>query len=147
MTPVEPGRRSLAWLSAAVLLCAFPASRWLAASRDDRRLPSSPVDRTDGERGRQWMFLESCRPHVPPGAPMSVVARDGRIEMALFMMAIGVFPDNVVLSRTYYLRSTPEEFRRAEWILAFGAEAPGIEEADLVARVRDGAVYRRRPPR
>lgn len=144
MRPVTMGRRSLAWLCGAILLCAFPASRWLTASRDDLRLPSSPVDRTDGERGRQWLFLESCRPHVPPGAPVSVVARDGEVEMALYMMAIGIFPANVVVPHTYYLRAMPDEFRRAQWILAFDPDPPGIEGAELVARVRDGAVYRRR---
>ncbi len=144
MTSADPGRRPLLWLLGAVLLCAFAASSWLPRSGDDLRLPSSPVERTDGGRAREWLFLESCRPHVPPEASVSVVAGDGATEMAVYMMAIGLFPENALVPHSYYLRATPEEFRRAQWILVYRADGPGIENAELVARVPDGAVYRRR---
>jgi hypothetical protein len=145
MTPGGSDRRSLAWLAGALLLCAIPARHWLAVLRHgDIRAPASPVDRTSVERGRQWQFLEACQALVPPGATVSVVARDGEIEMALFMMAIGLFPEHAVVPHTYYGQPAPREYQRADWVLAYGPDPPALEGADLAARVAGGAVYRRR---
>ncbi len=133
------------WLAAALLLCLFPLAPRLARPLDGQlRRPLTPVDLTDTERARQWLFLDSCRPLLPPGSSFTVLADDPRTEMALFMMGIGLFPSSQPLAHSYYFVPTPDEAARARYVLRYqpapSAPEPGLR---LVARVPGGALYER----
>jgi len=135
-------RETTLWITGAALVCASSLWGWLRPERGDSfRLPVTPVDRVDGARARQWLFLESSRPHVPPRASFTVLAADPDVEMALYMMSFGVFADGLPLPTRYYGNPTPEFGREAEYVLAFGLREPPDPRARLVAEVPGGAVY------
>lgn len=147
----EPRRLRL-WLATAAVLCAISLGRMLALRPDAWfTLPITPVDRVDGTRARQWLFLESSRPHVPAGASFTVVAEDPDVEMALYMMSFGLFPKCLPVPTRYYGIPTAEDGRTARYVLAFGEKAADARgDADdpmrLVARVAGGAVFDRGRP-
>ena len=130
-------------LAAAVLLLAAPVVLEIASSDGDGwALPVTPLDRSPGKASKLWLFLDLAREHLPEGATYTVVAADSESEMWLFMIAIGLFVDHQILPTSYFGNSLPEVGGRAEYVLAFGAILPD-DKLELVARVGDGAVYRR----
>jgi hypothetical protein len=138
-------RRTRLWLAAALGLCLFPLAPRLASPLGDQlRLPVTPVDRTDEERARQWLFLQSSVPLVPPGSALTVRAEDPDTEMALFMMAIGLFPASQLLPHTYYLEAESEH-AAARYLLQYRIDTPADPDTRLVARVPYGAIYERLP--
>jgi hypothetical protein len=141
----HPARRRVRlWLGAAFALCLFPLAPRLSRPLDSQlRLPATPLDTTDPERARQWLFLDSCRPFLPPEASFTVTADDPETEMALFMMAIGVFPAGAPHPHSYYGLPTPEEARKAHDILEYGRFAPADPRARPVARVTGGSISER----
>ncbi len=72
-----------------------------------------------------------------------MIASDSSSEMRLFMIAMGLFPDQRILPTSYFGNRLPEVGGRAEYVLAFGAVRPD-GRLELVARLRNGAVYRRK---
>jgi hypothetical protein len=141
-----PARSVRLWLVAAFALCVFPIVARTTRPLDEQLfLPVTPLDRTDGERARQWAFLESCRSHIPSNAEFTIVAEDPRTAMSLYMMSIGAFPFSLPLPSSYYGTPTPEAGGTAAFVLAYGRLAPEASNLRLVARVRDGAIYARRP--
>ncbi len=132
------------WLGGAVVLCLFPlAPRLTRPIAVQLLLPVTPIDRIDAERARQWLFLESCRPFLPEGSRFTVLAADPDVEMAMFMMAIGLFPANRPLPHSYYGTPTLLEARRARYVLQYRLSAPADPGARLVAQLPNGAVYER----
>lgn len=137
-------RPALPWLAAAIALCGFPIAARLGRPLGEQIfLPVTPLDRTDGERARQWAFLESCRPYLPPTATMTVIAGDTETEMSLFMMAIGAYPRSIPFPTSYWGKRMPEVGRQADFILAYRRTPPGDWPVRLVATVENGAVYAR----
>ena len=139
-------RSRIAWLAGAAVLVLFPLWRFFERPlREQLRLPLTPVDRVDGARARQWLFLEESRPHVPPKSSFTVLADDPDVEMALYMMSFGVLQDGLPLPTSYYGNPTAEYGREARYVLAF--DLPDAPEPPsrlrLVARVPGGAVYER----
>jgi hypothetical protein len=142
----DPRRLVRLWLAGAVALCFFPlAPRLTQPIAVQLLLPVTPIDRIDADRARQWLFLESCRPFLSAGSPFTVLADDRDVEMALYMMAIGVFPANRPLPHSYYGVPTLPEARRARYVLEYRLSVPADPGARLVARVPNGAVYERTP--
>jgi len=141
----DPRSRSVTlWLVAAFALCFFPIAARTARPLDEQlRLPVTPLDRTDGRLAKQWMFLESCRPHVAPASSLTVIADDPDAAMSLYMMSIGAFPYSLPLPSSYYGLLTPEEGRKAEFVLAYRRPPPADWPLRLVANVEDGAIYAR----
>jgi hypothetical protein len=82
------------WLLSALALCAVPAARRLSHGAEQFRLPATPLDQTSASGTRQWAFLQECRGHLPPKASVTVLAADPAEEGALFMMALGLYPDH-----------------------------------------------------
>ena len=102
--PRAPMTRSrIAWLAGAAVLVLFPLWRFFERPlREQLRLPLTPVDRVDGARARQWLFLEESRPHVPPKSSFTVLADAPDVEMALYMMSFGILQDGLPLPTRYY---------------------------------------------
>ncbi len=139
---VRRPRGTALWIAGAALVCASSLWGWLRPEHGDPfRLPITPVDRVDGARARQWLFLESSRTHVPPKASFTVLADDPDVEMALYMMSFGVIPDGLPLPTRYYGNPTPQYGREADYVLAFGLSGAPEPRARLVAEVAGGAVY------
>ena len=132
----------LAWLLASVVLLAFPIARWASIPASERFAPvKTPLDRTTPWSAPQFRFLREATGFVPPGAAFTVLAPDGRTEMNLFMMSIGVLPDRLALPASYFLVPIPESMKRAEYFLAFRCAAvPG--GLVPVAQVPDGCIFR-----
>ncbi len=129
------------WLLSALALCAVPAGRRLSYGVEQFRLPATPLDRTSASGTRQWAFLQECRRWVPPKASLTVLAADPTEEGALFMLALGLYPDHPVWPSSYY--GTPVAMgANAEYVLIYpGAARPaGVE---IVAEWEGGAVGRR----
>jgi len=146
-TSGAPPRRLRLWLIGALVLCLFPlAPRLVRPLREQLQLPVTPVDRTDGRRAREWLFLDSCRPYVPPGARFTVIADEPHAEMSLFMMAIGLFPESRPLPHSHFLVPALVQAARAKYVLEYRRSTPADPGARLVARVADGAVYERSVP-
>jgi hypothetical protein len=134
------------WLLSALALCAVPAgSRLSHGVGDQLRLPATPLDRTSASGTRQWAFLQECRGRVPPRASLTVVAADPEEESALFMLALGLYPDHPVWPSSYF-GSPVEMGSRAQYVLIFpgATPPPGLE---IVARWDGGAIGRRSRPR
>jgi hypothetical protein len=102
----------------------------------------SPSDLTPGDAAVLWRFVDQAREHIPDDRVITVMASNPRLEMRLFMIAIGLFPDHQVLPTSYYGRPVPEAGDRAEYVLAFGRARPH-DEARCVAELDLGRVYRR----
>jgi hypothetical protein len=139
-------RSRVVWFAGAAALVLFPLWRFFQRPlREQLRLPLTPVDRVDGARARQWLFLEESRAHVPPGSSFTVLAEAPDVEMALYMMSFGILQDGLPLPTRYYGNPTVEYGREAQYVLAF--DLPDAPEPPsrlrLVARVRGGAVYER----
>jgi hypothetical protein len=142
----DRARRARLWLAGALVLCLFPLMPRLGRSlREQLRLPATPVDRTHGEWAREWLFLESCQPFLPSNARFTVLAADADTEMALYMMAIGLFPAGQPVPHTYYRMPHPEQAAAAQYSLEYRKSAPENPRARLIARVPDGAIYERPP--
>ena len=132
------------WLAAAFVLCCFPiVARTARPLGEQLFLPVTPLDLTDGIRAKQWAFLESCRPHFPPASSITLLADDPDTAMSLYMMSIGAFPYSVPLPSSYYGLLTPEEGRKADFVLAYGHPPPSDWPLRLVANVENGAIYAR----
>jgi hypothetical protein len=130
------------WLAAAFVLCCFPiVARTAHPLGEQLFLPVTPLDRTDGIRAKQWAFLESCRPHFPPASSITLLADDPDTAMSLYMMSIGAFPYSVPLPSSYYGLLTPEEGRKADFVLAYGHPPPDDWPLRLVANVENGSIY------
>ncbi len=135
------------WLVAAALLCAFPLGMRLSRPLAGQlRLPATPIDETARDRARQWMFLDSCAPWLPPHASFTIVAKDPDEEMSLFMMAFGRYPGTYPMPHTYYRQPQPDDAAKARYVLRYGLPDPVEPGLRLVARVDGGAVYERTPP-
>jgi hypothetical protein len=139
-----PSRSVPLWLAAAFVLCCFPiVARTAHPLGEQLFLPITPLDRTDGNRAKQWAFLESCRPYFPPASSITVLADDPDTAMSLYMMSIGAFPYSLPLPSSYYGLLTPEEGRKADFVLAYGRPPPAGWPLRLVANVENGAIYAR----
>ena len=129
------------WLFSALALSAIPAARRLAGGPDAFRLPATPLDRTNVPAARQWAFLQECRGRIPAGASLTVLGADPEEESALFMMALGAYPDHPVWPSSYFGTPAPQG-AEADYVLLYrgAARPPGLE---IVAEWDDGAVGRR----
>ena len=131
-------------LAAAMLMLAVPLANELASPGGASWAPPvTPSDRSPGSAARWWRFLDLAREHLPEGVTFTVVASDSSSEMRLFMIAMGLFPDHQVLPTSYFGKPVPGIGGQAEYVLAFGDAHPD-GKTELVARLRNGAVYRRK---
>jgi hypothetical protein len=139
-----PARSARLWLIAAFALCCFPiVARTAHPLGEQLFLPITPLDRTDGNRAKQWAFLESCRSHLPSNAVFTILADDPDTAMSLFMMSIGAFPYSLPLPTSYYRMLMPEVGRQADFVLAYRCSPPADWHLRLVANVQHGAIYAR----
>jgi hypothetical protein len=101
------------------------------------------MDRTDGEAARQWLFLWQARALLPPGTSYTVLGPNPEIEMNLFMMSLGLFPQAEGLPSSYYGVPTPNVGARARYVLVFRrTPPPGLEPRGTLD---EGAVCERPP--
>ena len=131
------------WVLSAIVLCAVAARRRLSYGVGEQlQLSATPLDRTSASGTREWAFLQECRRRIPPGVSLTVIAADPDQESALFMLALGVYPDHSVLPSSYFGTTAPSG-SQAEYVLIYdGAKRPdGLE---IVAQWADGAVGRRK---
>ncbi|HEY2796686.1 MAG TPA: hypothetical protein VGK26_02245 [Thermoanaerobaculia bacterium] len=131
------------WLLSALVLLAVPAVARLSHGVGEQlRLPATPLDRTSASGTRQWAFLQECRGRVPPRASLTVVAADPEAESALFMLALGLYPDHPVWPSSYF-GSPVDSGSHAQYVLIFDGATPppGLE---IVAQWDGGAIGRRR---
>jgi len=101
------------------------------------------MDETDGEHALEWAFLDACAPWIPRNGSFTVMAADPRVEMAIFMMAVGRYPGTYPFPSGYYQLPTPEQSARARYVLRYRLPDPDDPKLRLLARVADGAVYER----
>ena len=108
------------WTILAALLLAGPALFWWSEP-PARRLhhPNSPFDLTLEPAAHRWIFLASARPLLPRDAVVTVRAANPDDEMSLYMLALGLFPKDSVVPRSYWgARVDPK--LHASYELAFG---------------------------
>lgn len=131
------------WVLSAIALCAVAARRRLSYRVGEQlQFPATPLDRTSASGTREWAFLRECRSRIPPGVSLTVMAADPAQESALFMLALGVYPDHSVWPSSYFGTMTPVG-SQAEYVLIYdGVRRPdGLE---IVAEWADGAIGRRK---
>jgi len=132
------------WLAAAAVLGLFPLVPRFSQPLDRQlRVPATPLDNTDGERAQEWAFLDACARWIPRNGSFTVVAAEPRIEMAIFMMAVGHYPGTYPFPNRYYHHPTPAEGARAQFVLRYRLPDPDDPNLRLIARVPDGAIYER----
>ena len=139
----RPRRDAAVWLLGAALALLPPAWHWARTPAAIRR-PATPVDLTHGAAARQWRFLASARGLIPPVAPFTVRAADRQEEMNLFMLALGLFPQLPPVPTSYWERPYPRHARAARFALALGCVGQEEEGWEVVSRLPDGCVLRRR---
>ncbi|MGK2858666.1 MAG: hypothetical protein ACSLFQ_15805 [Thermoanaerobaculia bacterium] len=108
------------WTMLAAFLFAGPVLFWWNEP-PARRLhhPLSPFDLTLDAAAQHWIFLSSARELLPPGASVTVHAQNPDDEMSLYMFALGLFPENRVVPRSYWGATVAPELH-ADYELAFG---------------------------
>lgn len=129
-------------LVAAAVLLVFPATRAISPQGVSFAIPEVPPAELNKAFAIQWRFLNQARHVVPEGTSFTVRADDPDMEMSLFMFSLGVLVDQQPLPSSYFGGRRPDG-DDAGYILAlapFTPQEPGIE---VVARFREGTVYRR----
>ncbi len=130
-------------LAVAVMLLVIPVVRGLKSPGGTTlEIPQTPSDRSPGNAGTWWRFLDQARDHLPEGAPYTIRADDRIAEMRLLTIALGLLPHHDIRPASYFGQPTQDGGRSADFVLVFG---PHSMEGDLalVAKVDGGAVYRR----
>ena len=131
------------WLLSAIALCAVAARRRFSYGvAEQLRLPATPLDRTSTSGTREWAFLQECRGRIPPRISLTVIASDPAQESALFMLALGVYPDHSVWPSSYFGTMAPVG-SQAEYVLIYG-DGKRPDGLEIVAQWADGAVGRRK---
>ena len=144
---MRDAKTSRAWLLAALVLLAGPFAFWNEIDPLDRwHEPRSPLDRTNGQFAPQWRFLEQARAQVPPGVTFTLWAPTPDDEMAMFMMALALYPNDAPLPSSYWGRTRDEYGDRARLILSYRCDQRKERALVLVRRLGDGCVYRRLLP-
>ena len=137
----------IAWLAGAVLLLIGPITFWSGLDPLDRwHRPESPLDRTNGHFAPQWRFLEDATTAVPPGQTFTVWGPTPDDEMAMFMMALALFPREVPLPSSYWKRPREEYGGVARYVLSLRCDQRNERALEEVARFDEGCVYRRLLP-
>ncbi len=140
------GPRSVrVWLLFACLLPAFAPLIWNRAPPPRLlRLPLTPLDRTAPDAAVQWNFLWEARPHIPSGATYTVLATDPDVEMNLYMMSLAVYPREVARPNSYFGIRSPDAAERGQFLIDFGCSQAGLPEVELLRKLTNGCIERRR---
>ncbi len=133
------------WLLFACLLPAFAPLIWNRAPPPRLlRLPLTPLDRTAPDAAVQWNFLWEARPHIPSGAIYTVLATDLDVEMNLYMMSLAVYPREVARPNSYFGIRSPDAVERGQFLIDFGCSQAGLPEVELLRKLTNGCIERRR---
>ncbi len=127
------------WTTFAVLLFIAPALFWLNEPPARRfHHPDSPLDLTLEPAAHRWIFLASARPLLPRDVAVTVRAASADEEMSLYMFAVGLFPKNRVVPRSYW-GATVEPKLHADYELAYGCVGRGLA-GEVIADVPYGCL-------
>lgn len=134
----------MAWLFAAMLLLAGPLVFWNRLDPHDLdHQPETPLDRTHTQFASQWRFLDHARGVVPPGENFTVWAPAPDDEMAMFMMALALYPDEVPIPSSYWSQSKSQYGGAARFILSLDCDPRNEKSLAILERVDQGCVFRR----
>jgi hypothetical protein len=108
-----------------------------------RLRPDTPIDLTNAQYAVQWRFLITAKPHIPPGASLTIMAPNFDDQATLFFMSLGVFPSQLTLPWSYGNRSRSSYREQADYVLAFRIDPANESNLQRVAAIEHGAVYRK----
>lgn len=136
-------RRSIVLtLLASASLLIFPISKAFSPQGVSFTLPDVPPAEANAAFAEQWRFLEQARDVLPEGVSFTVRHADPDGEMSLFMFSLGLLLDQQPLPSSYFGGARPDG-GEAEYILAMHPVVPDEPGVEIVARFREGTVYRR----
>jgi len=129
------------WLVLAALLLVAPSIYWAnEAPGQVVQMPVSPFDRTNVGAAEQWVVVAAARDHVPPGATLMTIAPDPGTEMSMFMFAVGLFPENKVIPRSYW--GAPVDSGEPDYVISFGCDPSMVKGMRKIADVPFGCICR-----
>lgn len=133
------------WLVSACFLLTFAPLIWQRAPPPRSfTLPRTPLDRTSPDAAAQWNFLWEARPDIPSGATYTVLATDPDVEFNLYMMSLAVYPREVARPNSYFGIRLPDAAERGQFLIDFGCSHAGLPEVELLRKLTDGCIERRR---
>ncbi|MHB0969927.1 MAG: hypothetical protein ACYC7A_15890 [Thermoanaerobaculia bacterium] len=135
--------RETAWMLGSALILVIALSDALASPRPFFKASDVPVARLHGRLRDQWLFLQTVRNVIPPGAAYTVHASNRDVEMSVFMISLAVLTRNEPRPRSYFRIETADGGRSAQYVVAFKDAAPHEPNVRVVASNRWGHVYER----
>jgi hypothetical protein len=140
---LAPGARpTILWVAGTCLLLVRPLLG-VFATAGSFAIPSTPMDRVNGQYANMWMLLEQAKEVIPAAATYTAVSRGGEEEESLlFILSLGILTDRTALPNSYWSVHQAGQGDRARYVVSLGCLEPTGAHR-LVRRIVYGCVFER----